>query len=72
MGGAAMARPRKGTKPDPARRGPKTIGVRASAEWAEWVERGAKFCRVDMSKLVDISVVKYLREQGFDEPPPER
>lgn len=51
---------------------PTAIAVRGSLEWREWLERGARHCRLDVAKLVDLSVTKYLRDQGFAEPPPER
>jgi ribosomal protein L31E len=52
--------------------GPMTVGVRASAEWAERLERAAKHCRTDIAKLIDNSVADYVKARGFDEPPPER
>lgn len=51
---------------------PKTIGVRATGEWAEWIERAARHCRTDIAKLIDAAVVDYVRARGFDEAPPER
>lgn len=48
------------------------LAVKGSPEWTEWVRRGAKFCRTDVSKLVDAALVSYLKGRGFDEPPPER
>jgi hypothetical protein len=52
--------------------GPKTIGVRATGEWAAWLERAARFCRTDVAKLIDAAVADYVKGRGFDEPPPER
>ena len=67
-----MGRPKKirpmGDVPPPIKR----IAVQASVEWVEWVDRGAKFCRTDISKLVDAALVDYLRARGFPDPPPER
>lgn len=51
---------------------PRTIGVRATGEWAAWIEKGARFCRTDVAKLVDAAVADYLKAKGFGEPPPER
>ncbi len=68
-GGLAVAKPKKGAK---GAKGPKTLGVRTSAEWAEWIEKGAKFCRTDVAKLIDVAVADYLKARGFTEPPPER
>ncbi len=53
-------------------RQPTAITVRGSKEWRAWVERGAKHCLTDTSKLVDIAVSRYLKDQGFVEPRPER
>jgi hypothetical protein len=68
---ALMARPKaKGKgKPEP---GPKTIGVRASAEYAAWVDRLAARNRTTVAGLVDQALARFAREIGFEEPPPER
>jgi hypothetical protein len=55
-----------------ATRQPTAITVRGSKEWRAWVESGAKHCLTDTSKLVDMAVTTYLRDQGFKEPRPER
>jgi hypothetical protein len=36
------------------------------------VNRAAKFCRTDVAKLIDAALIKYLKDGGFDEPPPPR
>lgn len=59
------------TKPKKPK-GPKTIGIRATWEWADWLERVAKHCRTDVAKLVDAAVADYARSKGFTEGPPER
>lgn len=64
--------PRKRPGPAPTGRRPMGLAVKGSPEWTEWVRRGAKFCRTDVSKLVDAALVSYLKGRGFDEPPPER
>jgi hypothetical protein len=51
---------------------PKTVAVRATGEWAAWVERGAKHCRTDTAKLIDAALAEYLKAHGFSEAPPER
>lgn len=48
------------------------LTIRGSKEWRAWLERGANHCRIDSSKLVDIAVARYLKSQGFEEPPPKR
>jgi hypothetical protein len=50
----------------------KTVGVRSTRAWADWLERGAKFCRTDTAKLLDSAAVDYLKARGFDEPAPPR
>lgn len=50
----------------------KTIGVRTTVDWSEWLDRGARYCRTDVAKLIDVAVVEYLRAKGFSETPPER
>jgi hypothetical protein len=66
-----MSRPKK--QPKGAKSlSPKTIGVRATGEWADWIERAARHCRTDIAKLIDAAVAEYVKVRGFDEPPPER
>jgi hypothetical protein len=67
--GMTVGRPKKQAKRST---GPRTIGVRSSPEWAEWLERAAKHCRTDIAKLIDASVADYVRARGFTEAPPER
>jgi predicted transcriptional regulator len=68
----AMARPKKKPVEPGSVRQPTALTIRGSKEWRDWLERGARYCRTDSSKLVDIAVAHYLRAQGFDEPAPER
>jgi hypothetical protein len=64
-----LAKPKKrASKPSK----PRTVGVRSTGEWADWLERGAKHCRTDIAKLIDAAVAQYLRANGFNEPPPDR
>jgi hypothetical protein len=65
---AKAKKPAKAAKP----MGPKTVAVRATGEWAAWIERAAKHCRTDIAKLIDASVADYVKLRGFDENPPER
>lgn len=66
----AVGRPKK--QPPRASKPPKTIGVRATGEWAEWLERFARHCRMDMAKTIDSALAEYAKTRGFDEKPPER
>ena len=71
--GIDMARPKqKAAAKKAAAKPPRTVGVRTTAEWAAWLERGAKHCRTDVAKLIDAAVADYLKASGFDEVPPER
>jgi hypothetical protein len=73
MGAGTLARPKKkqaaATGPAPR---PTALTIKGNLDWRAWVERGAKHCRTDVSKLIDASLVSYLRDQGFVEEPPER
>jgi hypothetical protein len=48
------------------------LTIRGTQEWREWLERAANHCRVTSSTLVDIAVAKFVKDQGFEEPPPKR
>lgn len=48
------------------------IVVQCSPTWAKWLKKGAKFCKTDVSKLLDISVTDYLEAKGFPEKAPDR
>lgn len=50
----------------------KQVGIRATFEWAEWLERAAKFCRTDTAKLIDAALIDFLRAKGFEEEAPPR
>lgn len=63
-----MGRPKKTPKKPVKTR---TIGLRTSEEWAEWLERFAKANRTDVAKLIDISLAELAKAQTF-EPPPDR
>ena len=68
--GTAMGRPKRLANKPPT--GPKTIGVRASAEWAAWLDRAVRHCRTDTAKFIDAAAADYAKANGFDEVPPER
>jgi hypothetical protein len=70
-GASTVGKPKKDAKKaEPMK--PKTVGIRATGEWAAWLDRGAKHCRLDVAKLIDKAVAVYLKKEGFDEPPPVR
>jgi hypothetical protein len=68
---ALMAKPKR--KPSSkASSEPKTIGIRSSPAWAEWLDRCAAHNRTTVAGLIDQAITRYAREIGFTEPPPER
>jgi hypothetical protein len=69
--GGLMGRPKKKRGSEPGKRF-KTIAVRATEAWADWAERGAAHCRMNLSTAVDVSLGEYFRARGFEEPPPPR
>lgn len=77
MGTLLMAKPKapKAPKKTPARSAtdkPTAITVKGTAEWREWVNRGAKHCRTEVAKVVDAALVDYFKGRGFTEEAPER
>ena len=66
-----MGRKKKSDGTGPAR---KKVGftMKASEEWMSWLNQGAKSVGLPASSLVEQAVRKYLKAQGYDEPPPER
>jgi hypothetical protein len=67
--GTTMGRPKKGSKKGPQ---PRTVGVRASGEWADWLDEFADHCRTDIAKLIDEALVAHAKVRGFDKVPPRR
>lgn len=64
-----------GATPDAAGAMPtsvRNVVVTGSPEWVEWLQAGAKFCRTDVSKMIDVALVEYAKTKGFNEPPPRR
>jgi uncharacterized protein (DUF1778 family) len=64
-----MARPKKGSETDLEIR---TIGVRATKGWADWLERAAKHNRITVASFLDRAAAEHAKETGFDELPPPR
>ena len=68
--GLAMAKTKgkpKGGKKD---EGPRIIGVRASTEWREWLERLAKHYRTTVAGVVDRALAEWTEAEGYPERPP--
>jgi hypothetical protein len=49
-----------------------TVTIRSSAAWKAWVEKLAAHCRVDVAKLIDLSLVEHARIKDFSEEAPRR
>jgi hypothetical protein len=64
----ARSKSAKAKDPSPLR----TIGIKASSEWAAWLERFAKHQRTTVASLVDRSLASQAEVVGFNEAPPER
>jgi hypothetical protein len=69
---AAARKPAAGKARDRSGEKPTVVTIKGEPAWREWVERGAKWCRTDVAKLIDSALVMYLRTQGFSEQAPER
>lgn len=71
MSGATMASPKRKPK---AKTEPtvKTIGIRTSTEWAEWIEGLAKHYRTTVSGVIDRALAEWTAAEGYAEKPPER
>lgn len=50
----------------------RTIGIKASHEWADWLEKFAKNQRTTVASLVDRALAAHAEAEGFKEHPPER
>lgn len=69
MEAALMARPKKQPKKETP---PKTIGIRASVEWAEWVEGLAKHYRTNVAGIIDRALAEWAKSENYPSVPPER
>ena len=48
------------------------IGVRATPDWADWLERLAEAHRTTVAGLVDRALSEWAEARGFPEKPPKR
>lgn len=72
---AFVAEPKKpkgkpGPKPDPSRARSALITIRCKPQYRDWVNRFAERLGLDVAELVDDSLLKRAREEGFEMPPP--
>lgn len=75
MTGALMAKKAAGRSPkNKEREGPgfRTIGIRVSVEYAEWLSKVSKHDRVTIAAFLDRAAADRAQAIGFTESPPER
>lgn len=76
MAGTLMAKKKAhGRSPkNKERSGPgfRTIGIRVSAAYADWLANAARYDRVTIAAFLDRAAADRARAIGFDETPPER
>jgi hypothetical protein len=70
-GAATVGRPKKGSRTGQPPQ-PKTIGLRVSGEYGEWLERLAKRHRTTVAGIIDRAVAEWAESQGYEEAPPTR
>lgn len=68
MGTATVGRPKKAA----SKSKPKTIGLRVSGEYGDWLDRLARRYRTTVAGVIDRAVVEWAASQGYEETPPER
>jgi hypothetical protein len=65
-GGTVMGRPKKSDKRTAK---PRTVGVRATATWADWLERMAKAHRTTSAGMIDRALAEFAEHHDFETPP---
>jgi hypothetical protein len=50
----------------------RTVGIRVSNAYADWLTNASKFDRMTIAAFIDKAVTERARAIGFSEPPPER
>ena len=48
------------------------VNMKVSDKYRAWLDRLAKHCRTDVSKLMDRGLILVAKAEGFDEEVPER
>jgi hypothetical protein len=64
----------KNKTPSAARPAPRrtVLTIKGTEEWKDWLERLSKYLRTPTSTIVDHALLKYAKDQGFNEAPPDR
>jgi hypothetical protein len=60
------------TRKKPAKPKDTTLTIRCTPAWRAWIEKGARHCRTDASKLIEGAVADLLKARGFNEKEPDR
>lgn len=66
----AMAKKRDKT-PDEGRR-PVVLTMKGTPDYKAWLQRAADHCGLSVTSMVTMAVRRYVKGQGFEEPPPKR
>jgi hypothetical protein len=66
-----MAKAKSGGKGKPDQ-GPKTIGIRVSSGYAEWLEQLARHYRTTIAGVIDRALAEWTETQGYPVRPPVR
>jgi len=70
MVNGVMARPKgRPAKPDTT---VKTVGVRATEAYAEWLDRLAKHYRTTVAGVIDRALAEWTEAESYAERPPDR
>lgn len=72
MRGSTVAKKRSPRNKERAGPGFRTMGVRVSEAYADWLSEAAKHDRVTIAGFLDRAAADRARAIGFDVPPPER
>jgi hypothetical protein len=59
-------------KHEPRPTGPRTIGIRSSAEWADWLDELARHYRTTVAGVIDRALTEWTESEGYPKRPPER
>ena len=72
MAAPKMGRPKKQVddgNPPPEKR---SIGMRVSVDYADWLEKLAKHYRTNVAGIIDRALAEWSQSEGYEHLPPER
>jgi uncharacterized protein (DUF1778 family) len=64
--------PRSAKNKERVEPGFRTVGIRVSADYADWLARAAEYDRVTIAAFVDRAAADRASQIGFEEAPPRR